>query len=154
MTVETANRGDWMPVAGFDLYEVSPAGEVRNRERGRLLSPGLSSNGYLLVTLYRNGQRFQRTIHSLVAVAYVAGRFDGAVVRHRNNDPHDNRAENLLWGTQSDNEQDKVASGRHPQKTKTHCPQSHPYDEANTIHRRGARQCRKCKQARDRNVPA
>jgi hypothetical protein len=141
-------------VAGFDLYEVSPAGEVRNRKRGSLLSPGHSSNGYLLVSLYRNGQRFQRTMHSLVAAAYVAGHFEGAVVRHRNNETHDNRAENLLWGTQSDNEQGKVASGRHPQKSKTRCPQNHLYDEANTIHRRGGRECRKCKQARDRKAAA
>jgi hypothetical protein len=152
MTITETIRGDWMPVAGFDLYEVSPRGEVRNRRRMRPLSPGRSSNSYLLVTLYRNGQRFNRTIHSLVAAAYVAGQFEGAVVRHRNNETHDNRAENLLWGTQSDNEQDKVASGRHPQKSKTHCPQRHPYDKANTIHRRGARECRTCRQARNRKA--
>lgn len=30
----------------------------------------------------------------------------------------------------------------------THCPAGHPYDEANTTHRRGARQCRTCDRAR------
>lgn len=29
--------------------------------------------------------------------------------------------------------------------TKTHCPQGHPYDEANTEHQRGQRLCRTCR---------
>ena len=33
---------------------------------------------------------------------------------------------------------------------KTHCPQGHPYDEANTYIYHGARQCRACSAARDR----
>jgi hypothetical protein len=34
---------------------------------------------------------------------------------------------------------------------KTHCPQSHPYDEANTyIDKRGGRQCRACNRERGR----
>jgi hypothetical protein len=33
----------------------------------------------------------------------------------------------------------------------THCPQGHPYDEANTRRRpRGSRECRACGRARDR----
>jgi group I intron endonuclease len=31
---------------------------------------------------------------------------------------------------------------------KTHCPQGHPYDEQNTIHRSGRRTCRACETAR------
>lgn len=34
---------------------------------------------------------------------------------------------------------------------KTHCPQGHPYDDANTYLYRGMRQCRTCRTARDRS---
>jgi hypothetical protein len=35
------------------------------------------------------------------------------------------------------------------QEAKTHCPHGHKYDEANTLHYRGARKCRECKRARE-----
>lgn len=35
-------------------------------------------------------------------------------------------------------------------RAKVACPQGHPYDEANTIRRRGRRFCRTCKRVRDR----
>ncbi len=47
----------------------------------------------------------------------------------------------------------KIAAGILPpawalQRSKTHCPQGHPYDEANTTHRRGRRHCKACQRAR------
>ena len=154
MNAPSWHGGDWAAVAGYEgLYEVSNDGKVRSLRIGRLLRPAPSSNGYLIVSLYRDGARKIRTVHSIVAEAFVPGRFEGAVVRHVDDDRHHNVASNLLWGTQADNEQDKVAHGRHPQKRKTHCPQGHPYDETNTIHRsRGGRECRTCRH--DRRVAA
>ena len=37
------------------------------------------------------------------------------------------------------------------QRRKTHCPQGHPYDEANTARRSGGRFCRACAKAQDRS---
>ncbi len=37
--------------------------------------------------------------------------------------------------------------------TRAHCPQGHPYDEANTyVYPNGWRKCRTCKRARDRRI--
>lgn len=36
------------------------------------------------------------------------------------------------------------------QKSKTHCPSGHPYDESNTLYDSGARRCRTCRNARQR----
>lgn len=38
----------------------------------------------------------------------------------------------LFLGTNADNSADRDAKGRHGQSNKTHCPQGHPYDAANT----------------------
>lgn len=60
----------------------------------------------------------------------------------------------LFLGTKSDNTRDAVAKGRHFSfsRTRTHCPQGHEYDEANTYRgKTGKRHCRAC--ARIRNLP-
>lgn len=55
-------------------------------------------------------------------------------------------------GTRSENVRDSVAAGTHAHSRKTHCPQNHPYDEANTYltPRDGYRQCRICRSERQR----
>ena len=59
----------------------------------------------------------------------------------------------LFLGTNADNSADMAAKGRarNIDATKTHCPQGHPYDEANTYinPKTGGRACRTCSKARD-----
>ena len=42
-------------------------------------------------------------VHRLVAMAFVPGYFEGATVNHKNEDHHDNRADNLEWMTKAEN---------------------------------------------------
>lgn len=54
---------------------------------------------------------------------------------------------NHLWtGTQADNLADMAAKRRGGGSRRTHCPQGHPYDEANTRVTNGKRYCRTCSQ--------
>jgi hypothetical protein len=88
-------------------------------------------------------------VHTLVALAFLGHRPPGAEVRHLNGNAHDNRVENLCYGTSSENSRDTVQNGNHFQASKTHCTKGHAYDEANTYlyvnaqqHRlRGCRAC-------------
>lgn len=56
--------------------------------------------------------------------------------------------DHLFLGTQAENLADMTAKGRrgtNGSEKKTHCPQGHPYDEANTyINKQGKRECRAC----------
>ena len=70
------------------------------------------------------------------------------VLNHCDNPPCCN-PEHLFLGTNADNVADKITKGRqgaHPCSLKTHCPQGHEYDDANTYVRPkdGSRQCRVC----------
>lgn len=145
----------WRPVEGYEgRYEVSDLGRVRSWVRWlrepdatlpRLLTPGLNAAGYPLVVLYKDGPS-SRTVHSLVALAFLGARPEGMEVRHLNGDSTDARAINLAYGTSSENNQDIVRHGRNRQASKTHCDKGHEFTPANTYTSPGQRRrnCRAC----------
>ena len=105
----------WKPVPGHVGYEVSSLGRVRSvdryiamRKKGRVLSPGRSSNGYLSVIL---AGRASRTVHSLVAEAFIGPRPVGREVCHVDGDRGNAKAVNLRYGTPKENGQDRVRHG-------------------------------------------
>lgn len=144
----------WKPVPGYPGYEVSDQGQVRSlaptlgsRRHGKVLKHIVQTNGYHYVGLYNGGRQPKlKRVHSLVLEAFIGPRPDGAHACHRDDDRDNNALENLYWGTQSQNELDKVQNGNHPEARKTECVNGHPYDEANTYVRpdgkgRGCKQC-------------
>ncbi len=110
-------REQWKPIEGFDRYEVSDLGNVRNLggyavnkrldgSGGRLVPPRLlrpflvKTTGYLQVLL---PDRKKHSVHRLVARAFHGEPSPGHVVNHKNAVRDDNRAENLEWLTHSEN---------------------------------------------------
>lgn len=111
---------EWRPVVGFEVwYEVSNLGRVRRivasrrSFAGRCLTPGTITGGYLSVTLCVDTTRTHKTIHRLVAEAFLPGRRAGEEVNHKNFDPSDNRAENLEWVSHAKNMRHSIVAGRH-----------------------------------------
>jgi hypothetical protein len=99
-------------------YEVSNLGRVRSYVRrgptsatrnqiGRILAPYLDAYGYRVIALGTKRVK----VHRLVLEAFVGP--SERLTRHLNNDPSDNRLENLRWGTPLENQQDRVRAGRH-----------------------------------------
>lgn len=94
---------NWKAVPGYGgLYEVSDLGRVRSYARGtaRLLRPGIASHGYPTVAL---GRGKSRTVHSLVAEAFLGPRPAGQEVCHRDGDRANPALSNLVYGTRSEN---------------------------------------------------
>ncbi|AKC03065.1 HNH endonuclease [Gordonia phage Gsput1] len=158
MTSLTSHRESerWLPVPDFDGYEVSDLGRVRSVAREivmrdgrkrkvpeRLLRPGVSGSGHLVVAPSRQS----RMVHRLVLEAFVGARPEGMVCRHLNGDPADNRLENLQWGTYSSNSIDAYEHGASWQSKVTHCPSGHPYsgDNLRRYTRKNGRDSRVCR---------
>jgi len=121
----------WRSIKGFPFYQVSDCGRVRSiarRDRNGtgktqyrifLLKPGLFTGGYPGVVLFSpSGKRCSKTVHSLVANAFV-GPCPGPVgrkiydwqVNHKNGNKLDNRSKNLEWLSHRDNKIHAAALG-------------------------------------------
>lgn len=111
----------WKAISGHEGYEVSDQGRVRcwrpipwNAKppaAPRILKPRRGTNGYLSVILGFKGPT--RSVHTLVAEAFVRGRAPGFQAAHSNGDKDDNRATNLSWKTPKENHADKIRHGTH-----------------------------------------
>ena len=157
----------WKPVPGYEgHYSVSSLGRVRsesrtitnkNGHRRRIpeiiLTPEkIWIGGHLRVELSKNSKHKKRYVHRLVLETFVGEAPPGTQACHWNDDPEDNRLENLRWGTLSENTLDKVRNGRHNNARKTHCKWGHEFTIENTITQSNGkkRQCKTCANARRR----
>ena len=92
------------------LYQVSNLGNVKSLGNGnntnakeRMLKAGKRKDGYLQLTLYKNGKKKQFLIHRLVAYMFIDGYFNGAEVNHIDENKENNSIENLEWMTPKQN---------------------------------------------------
>lgn len=115
----------WLPVVGYEgLYEISSHGRIKSLSRvdargwlrrERMLRPGTVADGYLQVSLRRDGESKAFLVHRLVALAFV-GNPDGLpIINHKNGARQDNRSENLEWCSQLQNVRHSIERlGRKP----------------------------------------
>lgn len=108
----------WRNVEGFDRYEVSSLGRVRNQD-GRVLYQETVADGHRRVDLWRDGRRQRFYVHRLVLLAFVGPPPGGYEVAHHNGDPADNRLANLRWTTRQGNVLDKRKHGTHGRLTES-----------------------------------
>jgi len=130
----------------LDLLPVIPPAER--------LTTGLvrQANGCLEWTGYTNVSGYgvtwfggRKTLAHRVAWILANGPIpEGMYVCHTCDNPPCCNVAHLFLGDAVANGQDMAAKGRGWQQKKTHCPQGHPYDEANTVRWHRQRTCRTC----------
>lgn len=150
----TAPAGEWLPVVGYEgLYVASSLGQVRslprNTTRGQLIRQRHDPNGYLMVTLSKNGEHVTHRVHILVLTAFRGVCPFGKEGAHDDGDKDNCRLDNLFWKTRSENIRDIIRHGNHHQVNKTHCKWNHEFTKKNTRWDRGGhRVCRRCDNTR------
>lgn len=97
---------EWKTIQGYEQYEVSNEGQVRNRKTGKILKQWKDKGGYLLVTLFRNGKQKWYLVHRLVAQAFIPNPNNLATVNHIDHNKENNSVSNLEWMSLEDNIRD------------------------------------------------
>jgi hypothetical protein len=81
--------------------------------------PYTDRDGYELIQLSMGPRIRVRGVHRLVCIAFKGEPpFPKAQVRHRDNDPSNNREDNLSWGTHRDNMDDRIRHNREREHAK------------------------------------
>ena len=128
-------REVWRPIIGYEgYYEVSNLGRVRSVPRTREVKTRYGGttlrtdkgcdvalvdhgNGYLYVTLHKDGRRVNHFAHRLVALAFCDGYNEGLVVDHIDKNRSNNHCDNLEWVTQRVNVIRSADALRKPKST-------------------------------------
>lgn len=109
---------EWRPITGYaGCYEVSNDGIIRSLDRvagvtpkgaprmikGCEIKPHDNGNGYLRVTLKKNGKPKHISVHRAVAQAFIPKQVGADIVNHIDFDRKNNCVDNLEWCSQKEN---------------------------------------------------
>lgn len=121
-TTEELNNEIWLPVVGYEgVYSVSNLGRVRREggtygaRKSRILRQPRNRYGYPQAGLSRNCRTSTKTVHRLVALAFLGKppSPEKNNVNHLDHDRTNNRLENLEWCSPKENTQHCLKAGRH-----------------------------------------
>ena len=94
---------EYKKIDGYENYEISNQGNVRNIKTGKVLKPCKNSCGYYLVILSKNGIKQTLKIHRLVALHFIPNPENLREIDHINQDKANNSITNLRWISKSNN---------------------------------------------------
>ena len=117
-TLSSSSTEVWVPVKDFeDLYEISNLGNLRN-SRKQIMKIFINNSNYACVKLTRTGTCKHKTIHRLVAEAFIPQPLGHNEVNHIDGCKLNNDLTNLEWVTSSQNKLHAFANGL---RTKESC---------------------------------
>lgn len=102
----------WKVIEECDSYSVSNTGKVKNNITKQALKPKIDRYGYEVVSLSRGSKpKLWRTIHRLVAKAFIPNDDNKNQVNHIDGNKRNNHVMNLEWSTPKENINHSYDSG-------------------------------------------
>lgn len=108
----------WKDVEGYEgLYQVNQFGEVKSlpkqiglgyMTKEKILKQRLQNSGYLTVNLSKDGKGLNKTVHRLVAEAFIPNPEGLPEIDHIDGDKTNNAVENLQWISHVENNRKKT----------------------------------------------
>lgn len=93
----------FVKIDGFEKYEVSNLGKVRNIKSGRLLKSYLDKDGYLKHCLSEHNKKKYLFLHRIIAIAFIDNPEEKSCVNHIDENKTNNDLSNLEWCTVKEN---------------------------------------------------
>lgn len=93
----------FVKIEGFENYEVSNLGKVRNMKSGRILKPYLNNYGYLKHCLSEHNKKKYIFLHRIIAIAFIDNPEEKPCVNHIDENKLNNDLSNLEWCTVKEN---------------------------------------------------
>ena len=93
----------WKQIENYENYSVSTFGKVRNDTTGKILKGCKKSQGNYECHFTKDGIRKYFFIHRLIALAFIPNPEEKLEIDHIDNDPSNNKIENLRWATRQEN---------------------------------------------------
>lgn len=108
---------EWRPIPNWEeLYHISNHGRIKSLEKKvkagmgyrvikeKILKPKVDKDGYLLINLSIDSRPITYKVHRLVAESFIPNPENKPQVNHKKGVKSDNRALELEWSTQSENQ--------------------------------------------------
>ena len=98
---------EFRKIEGYDNYEVSNLGNVKNIKRQTLLTQSLDKDGYRKLALFQNKKYTHFRVHRLVALMWLPNPLNKPVIDHIDGNKQNNNVNNLRWATFQENQFNK-----------------------------------------------
>lgn len=124
----------WKDIKGYEgLYQVSDLGRVRSLDRedrlgrfklGKIKAPCDNGRGYLCVNLKKDSKQKNKSVHRLVAEAFLPNPDNLPEINHKDGNKANNQVSNLEWCTRSENAKHAFKTGLNKQLKGVNNPQA------------------------------
>ena len=87
----------------FPNYTISKLGVVRNNKTKKIVKPFKNWNGYIRIALMKDGKRYSRALHRLLAQTFIPNPENLPFINHIDGVKDNNELSNLQWCDRSQN---------------------------------------------------
>lgn len=104
---------EWVTIKEFPNYEINELAMVRNKKTNQIKANSVGKRGYWVISLRKDGKMYLRTIHTLLAKAFIPNPENKPQVNHIDGNKLNCSLDNLEWATNKENTNHARRMGLH-----------------------------------------